>query len=96
MRMVRAACAAARRFVPAPGRIELDRCWGLAVPSTAAGLAVLSAHGLPSGDAVLGALALGGWGIGLVPVHSNRRPLTGSQHRTGEPPEAEPAPPFDG
>jgi hypothetical protein len=94
MRRVRAAFAAVRRCVPASGRIGMDRCWSPAVLLVVFGGVLVLGRGLPSGDSVLGVLALGGWGLGLVPVHSSR-PLTGSRRRTGEPAKAEPAAPLD-
>lgn len=45
---------------------------------------LLLGSGLRAGGAELGLLAAGGWGLGLIPVHSNRL-LTGPLRRTGEP-----------
>ncbi|MFD0278812.1 hypothetical protein ACFVHB_33555 [Kitasatospora sp. NPDC127111] len=47
---------------------------------------------LPDG-AVLGLLAAGGWGLGLIPVHADRWSTGPQRRRTGEPAartEAEP------
>lgn len=48
---------------------------------------------VPSADgAALGLLAAGGWGLGLIPVHADRR-NTGPARRTGgEPPPVQPTP----
>ncbi|WP_170290439.1 hypothetical protein [Kitasatospora atroaurantiaca] len=53
-------------------------CWWLLLGSS-----------LRTGGAALGLLAAGGWGLGLVPVHSNRL-LTGPRRRTSEPVEPGP------
>ncbi len=48
---------------------------------------------LPDG-AMLGLLAAGGWGLGLIPVHADRWSTGPSRRRTGEPdPRAEAEPP---
>ncbi|MFF2354217.1 hypothetical protein ACFVVL_31165 [Kitasatospora sp. NPDC058115] len=42
------------------------------------------------GGAVLGLLAAGGWGLGLIPVHADWRSTGPVRRRTGEPARAEP------
>ncbi|MDH6127694.1 hypothetical protein [Kitasatospora sp. GP82] len=92
VRRVRSACADVRLNVL--GRIGQDRRWGTAVVLGVLCWGLLLGTGLRSGGAALGMLAAGSWGIGFVPVHSNRR-LTEPQRRTGEPSAGEPAAPLD-
>ena len=53
----------------------------------------LTGPGTSGGGAVLGRLAAGGWGLGLLPVHSDSR-LTGPVRRMPAvlPPEPQPGP----
>ncbi|WP_030246734.1 hypothetical protein [Streptomyces sp. NRRL S-350] len=69
--------------------------WILA--AVAAGLAwwLLAVRGQLADGAVLGLLAAGGWGLGLIPVHADRN-ATGPDRRrreeTARPVEAQPPP----
>ncbi|MEU9046371.1 MULTISPECIES: hypothetical protein [unclassified Kitasatospora] len=69
--------------------------WVLA--AVAAGLAwwLLVVRGQSADGAVLGLLAAGGWGLGLIPVHADRNATGPAPRRRGEPVrpvEAQPPP----
>ncbi|WP_280716094.1 hypothetical protein [Kitasatospora sp. MAP5-34] len=70
------------------GRIGPRRRWVLsAVLAAVLGVLcwwLLLGSGLRTGGAALGLLAAGGWGLGLVPIHSNRQPPTAPRRRTGD------------
>ncbi|AUY49635.1 hypothetical protein C2142_12625 [Streptomyces sp. CB01881] len=66
---------------------------GLVVLAGGLGCWVLVVRGQPADGAALGLLAAGGWGLGLIPVHADRRATGPSPRRTGDPAarvEAEP------
>ncbi|MFE4605964.1 hypothetical protein ACFRKE_34425 [Kitasatospora indigofera] len=81
MRRVVAAGADARirlnRVLPRPVR------WVLAVLLGAVCCRLLLTGGPGADGVVLGALAAGGWGLGLLPIHADPR-LTGPPRRSGE------------
>ncbi|MCX5210563.1 hypothetical protein OG689_14895 [Kitasatospora sp. NBC_00240] len=86
MRRVEAAGTDARirpsRVFPRPVRWALVAllgpfCWWL-----------LLTRGPGADGVVLGALAAGGWGLGLLPIHADPR-LTGPARRSGESPAPE-------
>ncbi|MGV9267207.1 hypothetical protein ACWDRR_21380 [Kitasatospora sp. NPDC003701] len=55
------------------------------LPVPAAGLAGwLMLRGQPADGAVLGLLAAGGWGLGMIPVHADRWSTGPVRRRTGE------------
>ncbi|WP_371499518.1 hypothetical protein OG871_25175 [Kitasatospora sp. NBC_00374] len=84
MRTTWSVCATAAEAVL---RRTAGRCgpWWVALLLTGTALWLLTAGAAGLGGAALGMLA-GGWGLGLVPVHSNRL-LTGPQRRTAAPPQ---------
>ncbi|WP_329498418.1 hypothetical protein [Kitasatospora herbaricolor] len=93
MRRVVAAGADARirlhRVLPRPVR------WVLAALLGAFCCWLLLTGGPGADGVVLGALAAGGWGLGLLPIHADPR-LTGPPRRSGESPAPEdPAAPAD-
>ena len=80
MRTVAISCAAAASALL--GRIGPRRRWVLGAVLGLLCWWLLLGSGLGTGGAAL--LAAGGWGLGLVPVHSSRVPVV-RQGRTGEP-----------
>ncbi|MFG2843218.1 hypothetical protein ACGF12_08590 [Kitasatospora sp. NPDC048296] len=56
----------ARRLVPWPAR------WAPVALTAGLGWWLVAVRGQLADDAVLGLLAAGGWGLGLIPVHADR------------------------
>ncbi|MFJ1706116.1 hypothetical protein [Kitasatospora sp. NPDC088346] len=84
MRTTWSVCASAAEAVLRRASGRRGRWWALLLTGTALWL-LLTAGAAGLGGAALGMLA-GGWGLGLVPVHSNRL-LTGPRRRAAAPPQ---------
>ncbi|MQS14231.1 hypothetical protein F7Q99_18635 [Streptomyces kaniharaensis] len=67
-----------RRLVPWPA------CWVLVALSAGLAWWLLAVRGQPADGAVLGLLAAGGWGLGLIPVHADRSATGPARRRAGE------------
>ncbi|GAA2147882.1 hypothetical protein GCM10009760_39260 [Kitasatospora kazusensis] len=87
MRSVARSCAGAASALL--GRIGPRGRWCLAALLGVLAWWLLLDSGLRTDGAALGLLAAGGWGLGLVPVHSNRLPVVKRSRTAAEPVEAE-------
>ncbi|MFJ4190726.1 MULTISPECIES: hypothetical protein [unclassified Kitasatospora] len=76
-----------RRSVPWPAR------WVLVVLAAGLGWWLVALRGQLSDGAVLGLLAAGGWGLGLIPVHADRNATGPVRRRTAAVGRAEAPPP---